>query len=50
MIIKFVIFNVLFYFIKLIVKNRILPKLIAFVKKKLIEFIASNAIKYIPIA
>ena len=49
MIIKFIIFNVLFYFIKLIVKNRILPKLIAFVKKKLIEYIASSALEYIPI-
>jgi len=47
MIIKFVIFNILFYFIKFIIKNKILPKLIAFVKKKLIEFIANSALKYI---
>ena len=50
MILKFVIFNILFYFIKFIVKNKILPKLIAFVKKKLIDYIASNALKYLPIS
>jgi hypothetical protein len=50
MILKFIIFNLLFYFIKLIVKNKILPKLIAFVKKKLIEFIAGTAMKYLPVA
>ena len=50
MILKFVIFNILFYFIKLIVKNKILPRLIAFVKKKLINYIAKSALYYIPVA
>jgi len=50
MILKFIIFNILFYFIKLIVKNKILPRLIAFVKKKLIEYIANNALYYLPVA
>ena len=47
MIIKFVIFNILFYIIKYIIKNKILPKLITYVKKKLTEYIANSAIYYI---
>lgn len=47
MILKFIIFNVLFYFIRLIVKNKIIPKLIAYTKKILIEYIADSALKRI---
>ena len=47
MILKIIIFNILFYIIKLIVKNKILPRLIAYVKKRLIGYIANNALYYI---
>jgi len=49
MILKFIIFNVLFYFIRLIVKNKIIPKLIAYVKKVLIKYIADSALRYITV-
>ena len=50
MILKFVIFNILFCFIRFVIRNKILPKLIVFVKKKLIDYIANNAIKYLSIS
>lgn len=50
MIIKFILYNILYFLIKKIVTDKIIPKLIKYVKDKLIKYVAANAIYYIPIA